>query len=149
MEKSKNIYRLPLPKHTIIKNVVKNSPAHIGPFKGAIDFQVDLGTPVLAPLDGEVLGVVDIYEKFGPTREFADFLNFITIKHTNGEYSQLAHLAKNSALVKVGDKVKEGQKIAHTGNSGWMTAPHLHMIVFKPVSNKAGFKGLEIRFKTK
>lgn len=147
MEKSKNIYSFPFQKEIKVKFIVKENEAHKGPFEGAIDFSVDLGTPVLAPFEGEVVETVDINEKYGSSPKFADYLNYITIKHANNEYSQLAHLAKGSALVKVGDNVKEGQKIAVTGKSGWMTAPHLHMLVFKLAPTKAGFKGLEIRFK--
>ena len=145
--KCKNIYNKPFPKDTVVKDVVRDNPAHTGPFVGALDFSVILGTPVLVPLDGEIVEVVDIHEKYGPSPLFAKHLNYITIKHSHGEYSQLAHLAKKSSLVKVGDKVREGQEIAVTGNSGWMTEPHLHMIVFKLTKNKVGFQGLETRFK--
>lgn len=147
MKKSKNIYNFPFPKETIVNSIVKENEAHAGPFKEALDFSVDLGTPVLAPLDGEIIEVVDIYKKHGSSPKFANYLNYITIKHANNEYSQLAHLEKKSSLVKVEDKVREGQKIAFTGLSGWMTAPHLHMFVFKLTSAKEGFEGLEIRFK--
>lgn len=147
MEKSKNIYRYPFPEKTKVRDVIKLGPAHYGPFRGALDFLVDLGTSVLAPFKGEIVDVVDNHEKYGPSSEFRDYLNYIIIKHASEECSQLAHLDKGSALVKVGDKVKEGQKLALTGNSGWMTEPHLHMIVFKLTSDKDGFKGLEIRFK--
>lgn len=128
MKKSKNIYRYPFPEKTEVRDVIRKSPAHTGPFRGALDFLVDLGTSVLAPLKGEIVDVVDAHEKYGLSPEFRDYLNYITIKHASGEYSQLAHLAKDSSLVKVGDKVKEGQKIAFTGNSGWMTEPHLHIL---------------------
>lgn len=148
MEKSKNIYRYPIPQNTPIRGISKNSPAHTGPFRGALDFIVDLNTPVLAPLEGEVIGVVDIHEKYGFSRKYVGYLNYITIKHKNGEYSQLAHLVKNSSLVLPGDRVKRGQKIAYTGNSGWMTEPHLHMIVFKLIPDKVGFRGLAIRFRS-
>lgn len=147
MKQSKNIYDLPFPKKTKVKFIVKDNEAHRGPFKGALDFSVELGTPVLAPLDGEVTDTCDIHEKYGSSHEFVNYLNYITIKHTNNEYSQLAHLAKGSLLVTVGDKVKEGEKVAITGLSGWMTAPHLHMLVFELTQTKKGFRGLEIRFK--
>lgn len=55
---------------------------------------------------------------------------YIVIYHSNGDFSSLyEHL--NSCSVKVGDKVKAGQKIGTTGNSGWASnnkhyAAHLH-----------------------
>ncbi len=146
-DQSINRYLHPFPSQTKIEKIIKDYPSHKGPFKGAIDFIVPLGTPVLAPLEGIVTAVVDTNDKFGPTEDFKDFLNYITIRHSNGEYSQPAHLAKGSVLVKIGDNVKEGQQLAVTGNSGWMTEPHLHFFVFKAAPTKEGFIGLNPRFK--
>lgn len=146
LEKSKNKYLKPFPKETVVNLVTYDSPAHIGSFKGAIDFGVLLGTKALAPLAGKVVEVEDRNERYGPGEEFVDDVNFITLKHSNGEFSQLLHLAKDSSKVKVGDVVKAGQEMALSGNSGWMTAPHLHMFVFKNLPGGA-FKGLEIQFK--
>ncbi len=148
MEKSRNIYNYPFPKGTKVGLIVKENQAHVGPFQGALDFSVELGTQILAPLDGEIIEIVDKHKKYGPSKSYTKYLNFITIKHSHGEYSQLCHLSQESSLVKAGDRVKEGQQITATGNSGWMTAPHVHMFVFKLTKTKPGFQGLEIRFNT-
>lgn len=54
--------------------------------------------------------------------------NFLTIQHENGMYSVYFHLEQS--YVKVGNKVKKGEMIAKTGNSGsWNCQPlayHLH-----------------------
>lgn len=149
-EKSKNVYLIPLKPETKIKNVLYEWPSHEGPFKGAVDLAVDLGTEVLAPMEGRVVEVVDKFDKYGAGEEFAGFLNFVTISHDNGEYSQMAHIAKGSARVKVGQFVKSGQVLGVTGLNGWMEEPfleHVHMLVFKLLPD-GGFKGLEIRFTT-
>jgi murein DD-endopeptidase MepM/ murein hydrolase activator NlpD len=145
MTKTTNIYSIPIPSNTTIKGVYYQTPSHVGPYEGAVDIAVDIGTEVLAPFDGVIVEMKDSSEKYGETEDYATEVNFLTIKHTNGEYSQFLHLAKDSSLVKVGHTVKKGQKVAETGLSGWMTAPHLHWIVFKLEDTKEGFVGLEIR----
>ncbi len=52
--------------------------------------------------------------------------NFVMIDHLNGEFSLLAHLKQGSVLVKEGDTVKIGQKIAQMGVSGDAYLPHVH-----------------------
>lgn len=148
LEKSKNVYILPLLPKTPIKNILYDWPSHQGIFKGAVDFAVDLKTPVIAPLDGQIIEVVDKFDKHGPTKDFVKYLNYITIAHSNGEFSQLAHIAKKSSNVKVGEGVKKGQVLALTGLSGWMMEPfleHLHMFIFK-LTLDGSIKGLKIRF---
>lgn len=146
LEKSKNRYLRPFPEGTNLKSFSYDSPAHKDPFRGAIDFLVPLGTQALAPLGGKVIAVYDFSERYGDDKKYAKDVNYITIKHGNGEFSQVLHLEKGSAKVRVGDKVKEGQAIAISGNSGWMTEPHLHFFVFKNFPD-GSFKGLQIQFK--
>lgn len=58
--------------------------------------------------------------------------NNIQLKHiVNGQtyYSRYAHLTQDSIVVKVGDSVGAGEKIAKMGSSGNSTAPHLHLEV--------------------
>ncbi len=52
--------------------------------------------------------------------------NYIIIEHSDGEYSFYVHLKNASIVVKEGDNVERGQKIATLGNSGNSTEPHLH-----------------------
>ena len=50
--------------------------------------------------------------------------NMIIIQHKDDIYSVYAHNNKN--LVSEGDTVRQGQVIAHLGNTGRSTGPHLH-----------------------
>lgn len=52
--------------------------------------------------------------------------NYVVVKHGPEEFSFYAHLKQKSIRVKVGDKVKAGQRIAQVGSTGHSTEPHLH-----------------------
>jgi Peptidase family M23 len=78
------------------------------------DFQAATGTPVVAPNDGKVVLVADLY--------FAG--RTIIIDHGLGVYSYLAHLSE--CEVTDGATVTRGQRIALSGSTGRVTGPHLH-----------------------
>jgi len=79
-----------------------------------VDLAAREGTPVLATNSGRVVLVRRCYLAG----------NTIVIDHGLGLYSIYAHLEK--VLVRPGDRVKEGQTIALSGQSGRATGPHLH-----------------------
>lgn len=61
------------------------------------------------------------------SQAFAGYGNCIILRHANGLETLYSHNSKN--LVKVGDHVKVGQKIALTGRTGRATTEHLHFEV--------------------
>lgn len=86
----------------------------VAPHKG-VDFAVPSGTPIVAPADGVVEHVA--YQANGAGR-------YIKIRH-GGQYTTVyMHLSKS--LVKVGQSVKKGERIALSGNTGRSTGAHLH-----------------------
>ena len=149
--KSKNTYALPL-KKDIIFLAISDPRAHYSHWKHAIDFLIDFDVSILATLDGDIVDVKDDSKKGGDDKKYANikYQNFITIKHTNNEYSQYGHIAHKSSLVKIGDKVKKGDPIAKgIGIIGYTTTPHLHMMVTVIKDNEVGFESLEIQFEKK
>ena len=78
------------------------------------DFSVPTGTPIFAPADGVVKRAYYI----------GGFGNHIKLDHTSGYSTTFAHLSK--IFVRHGQKVKRGDVIGETGNTGRSTAPHLH-----------------------
>ena len=55
--------------------------------------------------------------------------NVINIKYDDNTSSQFMHLKDNSIIVKVGDRVSQGQKVAVMGNTGYAFGVHLHLIM--------------------
>ena len=86
-------------------------------FHSGTDFKAKVGTPVKAINDGKVVLVKDRYYAGGS----------VIIDHGKGIYSCYYHLSK--FLVKKGEKVKRGQIIAKSGESGRVSGPHLHLSI--------------------
>jgi murein DD-endopeptidase MepM/ murein hydrolase activator NlpD len=95
----------------------------IDPFTGqrafheGIDVMAETGTPIVAAAGGVV-----VYSEFHP-----QYGNMIEIDHGNGLITRYAHASRR--LVKVGDVVLRGAKIAEVGSTGRATGSHLHFEV--------------------
>ncbi|MEH0873251.1 murein DD-endopeptidase MepM [Pectobacterium cacticida] len=85
----------------------------IAPHKG-VDFAMPIGSPVLAVGDGEVV----IAKRSGTAG------NYVAIRHGRQYTTRYMHMHR--ILVKPGQKVKRGDRIGLSGNSGRSTGPHLH-----------------------
>jgi len=127
---AKNKYQLPLPIDKLERIDTESSPAHCGKLENAIDLIAPQNTPVLAAAKGVVTYVKDDSYIGGPSINFWDFSNFISIKHRRKEYTRYDHLAFGSSKVKVGDSVAAGQEIGKVGVTGYTYLPHLHFQVF-------------------
>lgn len=79
-----------------------------------LDYAGNTGDPVKSPADGIILMYVPDMFYSGGT---------MIIDHGHGVSSTFLHLS--DSYVKVGDKVKQGQRIAAVGSSGRATGPHL------------------------
>jgi len=95
----------------------------IDPFNGmlamheGVDFVVDVGTPVFAAAGGVVRFA-------GPHPQYG---NMIEIDHGNDFTTRYAHNSR--LLVKEGEVVQRGAKIAESGSTGRATGPHVHFEV--------------------
>jgi len=90
------------------------------------DFRVNVGTEVVATADG-VIRVAKWDDGWGQR---------VLINHENGYETSYAHLSK--IFVKPNEKVKRGQVIGLSGNTGISTGPHLDYRVYysgKPVDS--------------
>ena len=90
------------------------------PTKGAssyhkgLDWATPTGTPVVASCGGTVSKA-----GWGSGYGYVVYIN-----HEDGRQTRYAHLSK--VQVKVGQKVKQGQQIALSGNTGISSGPHVH-----------------------
>jgi murein DD-endopeptidase MepM/ murein hydrolase activator NlpD len=95
--------------------ILKVKKMHTG-----IDFSAPKGTPIYSTGDGTVKQV---------RTEFGGYGKSVVIDHGFGFSTRYAHM--NDFNVKVGSKVKRGDKIGTVGNTGSSTAPHVHYEVIK------------------
>lgn len=108
---------------------------HQGRMEFAYDLATSIGTPVYAMRAGKVIAVQDKYPDIGGGKENIARFNYVWIEHDEGYRSVYVHLQqgfRRKVSIKAGDRVKAGQLIGYSGNSGWSTGPHLHVEVQKP-----------------
>ena len=95
----------------------------LDPFTGTnamhegVDYVVDYGTPIHASAGG-VVAYAGLHPQYG---------NMVEIDHGNDIITRYAHASK--LLVKVGQVVRRGDKIAEVGSTGRSTGNHLHFEV--------------------
>ena len=95
----------------------------VDPFTGrsavheGIDFNAPAGTTILAAGAGAVV-------QAGPHPSYG---LRVDVDHGNGLVTRYAHASR--LMVKAGDIVRQGQKIAEVGSTGRSTGPHLHFEV--------------------
>ncbi|MGQ0547050.1 MAG: M23 family metallopeptidase [Betaproteobacteria bacterium] len=95
----------------------------VDPFTGqwamheGIDFLADQGSPIVAAAAGVVV-FAGLHPQYG---------YMIDIDHGNDLVTRYAHASK--LLVREGDVVQRGRKIAEVGSTGRSTGPHLHFEV--------------------
>jgi len=110
--------------------------------KYAVDFILEIGTPILPSRGGKIWKIKSDSEKWGLDPNFAKEANFVAIDHGDGTYAEYLHLGKEKVTVEIGQEVKAGDLLGYSGLSGCMDLPHLHFNIFK-IENK---KGISIPF---
>ncbi|MFZ5982625.1 MAG: murein hydrolase activator EnvC family protein [Patescibacteria group bacterium] len=107
------------------------SGAYGGKAHNGIDFGISYGA-IYAAGDGKVIGS-------GNNGKYA-YGQWLAIDHGDGLVTLYGHLSKKS--VSKGSKVKKGDKIGTSGNTGYSTGPHLHFSVF----SKKSFETVESKY---
>lgn len=97
----------------------ENPILHKEELHDGLDIAVAEGTEVLAVKSGTVTEV----------RTSSTYGRLMKFETTDGYEVMYAHLSK--VLVEKGEKVKQGQVVAKSGNTGLSTGPHLHYGIYR------------------
>lgn len=137
-------YLLPFPpdrSHRLIQgnnsSFTHNSPGS----RYAFDFEMDEGSVVTAIRGGVVGFIRDNSSESGTDEEFMQKGNQISVCHDDGTVAIYAHLQQQGSLVEIGEEVFAGQAIGLSGNTGFSTTPHLHLVLMK------GAESIPIQFR--
>jgi murein DD-endopeptidase len=103
----------PIDTYEQVTSLLRDGRRHKG-----VDFKTPVGTPVKAPFDGVVLRRTWNFGANGNCVEIVD--------SKSGRHAIFLHLEAVPKEMQPGRRVKKGEVIARSGNSGHSTAPHLH-----------------------
>ncbi len=88
-----------------------------------IDLRAGMGTKVVASLSGSVTATGNTDLK----KSCYSYGKWVLLKHSNGLSTLYAHLS--SISVNPGDVLATGDTVGYSGNTGYVTGPHLHFTV--------------------
>ncbi len=114
--------------------------------KKALDFDVPIGSKVFAARDGVVIDLKEDSDKGCTDASCMGKANFILIYHDDGTIGSYFHLEKNGAIVVKNQRVKKGDQIGYSGNTGWCAKPHLHFEVY--TENNGIQQSVETKFQS-
>ena len=123
-------------KHQISQSFNGRFSHYQEPNKYAVDIAMPVGTYIRAAREGIVVQVKEDYHMSGTSGYFLDKANYVKVLHKDGTYAIYAHILLGTSLVKPGDKVAAGDKLARSGSSGFSTGPHLHFVIRKNAGRK-------------
>ena len=140
------IYQLPFePGSTFtVSQGPGGSFTHKGESYHAVDFDMPIGTPVLAARAGVVADVERDFRTKVLNREAGG--NYVLVQHEDGTVAEYFHLKMDGVVVDPGTEVEAGDLIGYSGNTGCSAGPHLHLMVFRAMDGSRR-ESLSMRFK--
>ncbi len=98
----------------------------------AVDIGMPVGTSIHAARAGVIMDIEREFTDGGDDRDrYAEKANYIRILHEDGTMATYAHLDFRGTVVFPGQVVLEGEKIGRSGETGFVTGPHLHFVVHR------------------
>jgi murein DD-endopeptidase MepM/ murein hydrolase activator NlpD len=142
------LYRFPFAKGAKIpvSQGFNGKASHRG--KNAIDFAVNINTPIYAARAGKVIALQESHNRGKYDKSYSKYANYLIIEHSDKTLAKYYHLRKDGVVPILSQEVKEGELIAYSGNTGYTSGPHLHFSVSTVNPNtKRDSKTIAIRFK--
>src|SRR5688572_33492711 len=114
---TKPSYQLPFPAGDSARLIQGNNGpyGHEGHAAYAFDFIMKIGSPVVAARSGIVVATE---ERFRDATRKPGEENFVIVHHDDSTYARYYHLTTDGAVVDVGDRIRAGDTIARSGDSG-------------------------------
>jgi murein DD-endopeptidase MepM/ murein hydrolase activator NlpD len=122
--------------------------SHRGAEQFTVDFGMPVGTPVHAAREGVVVLFEDSHEGGCLRDECSRLANFVVVLHDDGTTGEYFHLQRGSVQVSLGERVRRGQLLARSGNTGYSSAPHLHFGVYRTAAD-GHTQSIAVRFETR
>ena len=104
----------PLDSYEQVTSLLRDGRRHKG-----VDFKTPIGTPVKATFDGVITRKTWHFRSNGNSLEVVE-------SGGKGRHALFLHLSEVPGSLQPGQRVKRGQVIAQSGNTGHSFAPHLH-----------------------
>lgn len=108
----------PVPKPRITNPYGKPNKRYLAGYHTGIDYGCKIGTPIQSIANGKVLRV--FYSRA--------YGNVVMVRsRKSGKFYRNLYCHLSRTAVRKGQRVKKGQTIALSGNTGNSTGPHLHL----------------------
>jgi murein DD-endopeptidase MepM/ murein hydrolase activator NlpD len=145
---SPNAYKLPFRAGTR-HLCIQGGPGPFGHTAGqryALDFKMNVGTPIHAARAGRVVAVKQDSAIGGPSRKYLGHGNYVRIRHGDGTWAVYLHLMQGAVVVAEDQRVRRGELIAYSGNTGRSALPHLHFHVAQRDSDTGRVASVPVAF---
>jgi murein DD-endopeptidase MepM/ murein hydrolase activator NlpD len=113
----------------------------------AIDWAMPVGTTVYAARGGTVTAVRQDSDQGGADPKYKHAFNYVIVRHDDGTFAEYCHLSLNGVNVSLGQKVKIGEALGLSGNTGYSSRPHLHFAVFQTIDGLTR-RTIPVQFRT-
>jgi hypothetical protein len=127
------VYKLPYASgvsHRVVQGF-NGAFSHHGPDAFAVDLDFKEGTPIYAAREGVVVAFNEKATSGGTDASYLDDnkANWVVVRHPDGTIGRYYHLQPGGVAVTTGQRVKAGDLIGYSGNTGHSSGPHLHFDV--------------------